>query len=324
MTADYPITRFFNAPNPDKQGYHKICYYEWGAENRDKKPVVCVHGLTRNARDFDFLAYKLAEDGYRVIAIDVAGRGKSEWLPNKKWYEYKNYADDIIRLLKSIDITSCYWVGTSMGGIIAMAVNAFAPTLIEKVVLNDIGYEIPKDAMNRLASYVGNQIHFVNFEEYNRALTKILVGFGITDSTHWAHTLNYSAKRNEDGSYDLLYDPTINHIFRDDEGNPKQLDTVDLTFLWKKITCDEMLIRGSKSDLVSHEMAMEMKRRKKNLVIAEIEDVGHAPALMEPDQIKIVIDFLNSPHHPKTVIDKMIKSRNTIIAKIFNYFRGGV
>lgn len=268
----------------------RLHFYEWGSGDN---VVVCAHGLTRNARDFDFLARKLAKNGHRVICIDVPGRGKSQWLKTPADYNYQYYSGVIIDFLKSQNLSQVKWVGTSMGGLIGMVVSAFEPDAISKIVLNDIGPFIPASALERLAKYVGVKTRFANFEEYEKELKTILVGFGIREPEHWQHMLETTAKQLPDGSFEMLYDPAIRNVFLDEDGNQKKIEAADLWKVWSKVKCDALILRGAESDLFMRETADEMLRTHGRARFVEYAATGHAPNLMEDNQIADVASFFS-------------------------------
>ncbi len=286
-----PVTNLksINAPDPEGDGTHRLAYYEWGSGDNT---VICVHGLTRNARDFDYLAAALS-DNYRVICIDVAGRGLSEHLKNPAWYNYKTYADDTAFLLKALNIECVNWVGTSMGGIIGMAFSALHPKItIRRMVLNDIGSRIPAKGLSRLAAYVGTAMEFPDFATYEQGMRALLAGFAIKTPEHWQHMLKHSAEATLQGRYRLRYDPAISNMFKDANGALLQIEDADLSKLWEVVKCDTLILRGEESDILLEDTAREMTTLRNNVKLIEYSNVGHAPNLMESQQIEDVAKFL--------------------------------
>lgn len=299
-----PRFNYFKAP--DKQGhggFHIIFYCEWG-DIKNKDIVVCVHGLSRNSRDFDYLARGLAEK-YRVICIDIAGRGKSEWLSNKLGYDYETYVADVLDLLHSLGIKHVNWVGTSMGGIIGMIIASKHHKLIKKLVLNDIGPVISGQAIERILRYVGSSHAFKTKADAEKSLRERMSTFGVVKEEHWRHIAKHSIIRKLDGKYMFAYDPAIVPI-------PKLLQKlkfllvkivpskkhaifkrVDLHDIWEKITCPILVLRGKESDILTKEVAEEMiESKKKSIKMVEFEGVGHAPMLMDEVQISVVKKWL--------------------------------
>jgi pimeloyl-ACP methyl ester carboxylesterase len=265
-----------------------------------------VHGLSRNGRDFDTLAQALAPD-FRVICPDVAGRGKSEWLPAKEDYAYPQYCADMASLIARVTANPApggilgrlaraiagngkrkriYWVGTSMGGIIGMLLASRANCPIEKLLLNDVGTIIPKAALERIGQYVGKDPRFRTFEDLEAMVRMVLAPFGALTDAQWKHLTETSAKRHQDGSWGLCYDPGIGVPFRGPFGD------VDLWQYWDTIACPTLLLRGAQSDLLLKDTAVAMTRRGPRPKLIEFDGVGHAPALMADDQIRVVREFL--------------------------------
>jgi len=266
-------------------GFHKVVYYEWGEPTA---PVVlCVHGLTRNGRDFDALAEALAAKGKRVIAPDIVGRGQSDRLLNPALYGYPQYCADMAALIARLGVTTLDWVGTSMGGLIGMTLAAQAHTPIRKLVMNDVGPFIPKASLERLASYVGTDPHFATLKELENYLRQIHAPFGNLTDADWAHMAEHSHTLLPDGQFALAYDPAIAMAFK---GVPVQ--DVNLWPFWDMLKCETLVLRGANSDLLLPETAAEMTRRGPKATLVEIPNAGHAPALLDPQQISIVSNFL--------------------------------
>lgn len=279
---------------PRKASSHTLHYVEW-TKNREQtdKVVVCVHGLTRNSRDFDFLAQALAEEGYRVICPDIVGRGKSAWLTNPKWYGYPLYTADILYLMSQLNIERADWIGTSMGGLIGMMIAASNHELIKKMVINDIGPFIPKESLNRIGAYVGEHMTFGNKIDAENYLRTIMESFAIKDPVHWEHVVENSFHMTSDGVYHFSYDPRISHPFRTRGGKQKKLPDINLWKIWELVNCEKiLLLRGAESDALLKETAEQMCE-KGNVSLIEFLGIGHAPALMEEVQIEIIKDFLS-------------------------------
>lgn len=285
----------YNAPdlvNADiAPSVHQIAYTEWG-DSSNPKVLVCVHGLTRNSRDFDHLASALEQD-YRVLCIDVAGRGKSEWLSNPTHYNYVTYVADILALLKHLEITQVDWVGTSMGGLIAMVLAAGYPDIIGKLVLNDIGPFIPALTLRRISRYVAVTPEFSDLEGVEKHLRTILAPFGIKQDAHWRHISEHSIIKKENGRLILAYDPAIASAFKSPANNHEIVD-IDLWAFWEKITAKVLVLRGALSDALLAETAAKMTITGPRAKVVEFDGIGHAPALMEDDQIKVVKEWLLS------------------------------
>ena len=268
-------------------GFHRVTYYEWGdAEN--PRVVICVHGLTRNGRDFDALARALASQ-FRVVCPDVPGRGLSQWLTHKQDYGYPVYLADMAAIVARTGADKVDWVGTSMGGLIGMMLAAQPETPIRRLLLNDIGPFIPRAALERLALYVGKAPPFATFDELERYLRMVMAPFGALTDEQWRHLATHSSRRNDDGSLSLSYDPAIAQAF----AGP--LQDVVLWPVWDAIRCPTLVLHGRESDLLLRPTAEEMTRRGPNAQLVEFAGIGHAPALMAADQIAVVSEFLGNP-----------------------------
>jgi len=292
MALIEPEIKEFDAPDPKGKGTHKIVYYQWG-DDAAKEVIFCVHGLTRTGRDFDYLASALASSkDVRVIAPDVAGRGKSQWLKKPSWYGYPTYMADMIALIKHLKLEKVKWVGTSMGGLIGILIAAYHPRIISKMVLNDIGPFIPKKSLNRLASYVGKDINFKDMNDASKYLKTIMEGFGITKEEHWNHILKHTFILGSEARYHFAYDPKIAAPFRNILGRPKKMPDMDFSEVWEKVDCPMFVIRGGDSDLLLRETSIEMKEHKFVEEVVELPGIGHAPSLMEEEQIELIEKWL--------------------------------
>ncbi|HEX7006417.1 MAG TPA: alpha/beta hydrolase [Alphaproteobacteria bacterium] len=267
-------------------GFHRVAYVEWGARE-NPKVLVCVHGLTRNARDFDFVAMALERD-YRVVAVDVVGRGRSDWLPVAADYTTAQYCADMTALIARLDVPQIDWLGTSMGGMIGMVLAAQPNAPIRRLVLNDIGPFIPKAALEHIATYIGDQPVFDTLADAATYMGEIHAGFGNLSWEQKLHLAEHSVRpRREDGKLVLRWDPKIADAFR---ATPPQ--DVDMWHLWDAIRCPALVLRGVNSDLLTAETAAEMARRGPGARVVEFMEAGHAPKLMEGDQIGVVCEWL--------------------------------
>lgn len=276
-----------------------------------------MHGLTRNGRDFDILASRLAREGFRVISVDMPGRGLSEWLPDKSGYDYRPYAKDCIALLEHLGVKICTWIGTSMGGIIGMAVNAMNPGLIGALVMNDIGAFIPAESLQKISGYVSTQVHFKTYAEYDKAFRRHMGEFGITSEEHWQMVLENSARRNKDESYDLLYDPLAGHVIRAENGDVKQLEDVDLWYLWNRVKCPALIIRGQNSIMLTRQTVYDMRKKHSQCDFIEFPNCGHAPALMDIQQVEQVCKWVdNSAHFAGAAQNLAFKAIKSLITRV--------
>ena len=263
-------------------------YLEWG-DPRSERVLLCVHGLTRCARDFDRLALAMS-DRYRVICPDVAGRGESEWLADPMLYQLPQYLSDMVTLVARLDVEEVHWVGTSMGGLIGMALAAQANTPVGRLVINDAGPVVTRVSLERIGSYLGAAPacpDLVSAENYVRAIN---APFGPHSDAEWRFLTEIVMRRNGDGSFRFHYDPRLAEPFR------KLMPEKDLELwpLWDAIRCPTLVLRGAQSDLLTKETAAQMAERGPKAKVVELAGVGHAPTLLHADQIKVVRDFLLS------------------------------
>jgi len=267
-------------------GFHRVTYYEWG-DGANPCVVVCVHGLTRNGRDFDNLAAALAPR-FRLVCPDVPGRGLSQWLTHQQDYSYPIYLSDMAALIARTGAQTVDWVGTSMGGLIGMMLAAQPGNPIRRLVVNDIGPFVPRAALERLALYVGKAPRFAMLDGLERYLRVVMAPYGALTDQQWRHLAEHSSRRDGDG-FVMSYDPAIAHAFA------SPLQDVTLWPMWDAIRCPTLVLRGTESDLLLRATAEEMKRRGPRAQLVEFAGIGHAPALMADDQIAVVGASLERP-----------------------------
>lgn len=267
-------------------GFHRLAYVEWPGPSRDTPTLLCVHGLTRNSRDFDVLAEALSAH-YRVICPDMPGRGKSDWLSVPADYGYPVYLADITALIARLDVERVDWVGTSMGGIIGMLFAALPNAPLGKLVLNDVGALVPKAGIERIAAYAGLDPGFADLAGFEAALRRVHAPFGPLSDAQWRHLATHSSRRRPDGSIGFNYDPKIAEAF-------KQAPIADVALwpTWDAIKSPVLVLRGAQSDILLAGDAAEMTQRGPRAKLVEFAGIGHAPALMAADQIAAIRDFL--------------------------------
>ncbi len=262
-----------------------LSYLEWG-EPDAARVVVCVHGLTRNARDFDDLAAALAERGARVIAVDVAGRGHSSWLAEPTAYVVPTYVAHLARLLDLLRLPPVDWIGTSMGGLIGMALAATEAPPLCRLILNDVGPFVPCDALLGLKAYLDLDLRFASLAELEAHLRTIHAPFGPLTDDQWQRLARSSARRDRDG-WRLRYDPAIRAAYAD-----MSQDDVDLWELWDRIRVPTFVLRGENSVILPTAVANAMTERGPTAEVLTVPGVGHAPALMEASQIATIQRWL--------------------------------
>ena len=267
-------------------GLHRLAYTEWG-DPASRKVLVCVHGLSRCGRDFDSLAWAMSPH-YRVVCPDVPGRGLSGWLKNPLEYQVQTYVADMVTLLARVDADIVHWVGTSMGGMIGMALASLDETPIQKLVLNDVGPVITAVSLARIGEYLGKAPQFADFAAAVQYIRAVSAPFGAHSDAEWSILTEYVTRRQPDGSYRMHYDPAIAVPFH----AAKPDKDIELWSFYDAIRCPTLVIRGALSDLLKRETLQEMAGRGPRANTVEIPAVGHAPTLMHADQIAIVREFL--------------------------------
>lgn len=292
------LSRWFSGPAPaacaerevrcaSAAGLHRMAYTEWG-ERDNPRVLVCVHGLTRNCRDFDRLAGVLARD-YRVVCPDVVGRGRSGWLKDPAGYGFPQYVADMMVLLARLDVETVHWVGTSMGGLIGMIIASQPDSPISRLVLNDVGPMITAESLRRIGDYVGKAPRFDSFADAEQYIRAVSAPFGALSDEQWRELTESSVRRGNDGKWGMVYDPAIGEPFR--QAYLLHQD-VDLWPVYDAIRCPTLAVRGAQSDLLTAETHAAMGQRGPRARLAEIADVGHAPMFLDESQIAVVKGFL--------------------------------
>lgn len=268
-----------------KQGFHRMHYTEWG-DPANPRVLICVHGLTRNGRDFDDFARAMKSD-YRVVCPDVVGRGQSDWLTDKSDYTYPQYLADMAVLIARTGAETVDWVGTSMGGLIGMLLAAQPGSPIRRLVINDIGPFIPRAALERIAVYVGQAPDFPDLSAMEQYIRTVAAPFGPLTDAQWHHLTVHAAHPRTDGHYEFAYDPGIAQAFRE-----ASTDDIDLWPFWDRLALPVLIVRGAESDLLRHADAVTMAERGPGADLIEFPGIGHAPMLMDREQIEPVRDWL--------------------------------
>ena len=277
-------------------GLHRMAYWEWG-DAQNPRVLVCVHGLTRQGRDFDTLAQDLAPD-YRVVCPDVVGRGQSGRLADPMAYGIPTYVADVVTLVARLDVEQVDWLGTSMGGLIGIALAALPGTPIRRLVLNDVGPVVEPEFVQRLGSYLGVPVFWRTEEEAAAALLAISAGFGPHTPEQWlALTRPQLVADVQDGvaGFKPRYDPAIAVPVR---AMTSAIAAAGQAMLWQmydRIAAPTLLLRGADSDMLSPTTALAMAARGPRPQVHEFAGVGHAPTLVQPDQRAVVRGFLLQP-----------------------------
>jgi len=276
-----------------------MAYWQWGHAQAEHT-VVCVHGLSRQGRDFDVLAQALvAEAGgnIRVVCPDVVGRGQSDWLADPMGYQLPTYAADMLALLAHLKPRTLDWVGTSMGGLIGMAVCAHAAAVgvtVRRLVLNDVGPVVQWDSIVRIATYLGKSMQFASLQQAADAMWAISTSFGPHTPAQWLELSRHMVKPLPEGQagVTLHYDPAIAVPVRAMTQETAAQGEAALWQLYDSITAQTLLLRGAESDLLSRETAAQMTQRGPKARVVEFAGVGHAPTLIADDQVQAVTGFL--------------------------------
>ena len=279
----------------------RMAYWEWNATGNPQHPhvVVCVHGLSRQGRDFDTLARALCPY-VRVICPDVVGRGQSDWLDDPLGYQIPQYAVDMLALLAQVHqrapVETLDWVGTSMGGLIGMAVTGQPgmplPTPVRRLVLNDVGPVIQWEALQRIGQYLGQPVRFASLQQAADAMWAVSTSFGPHTPAQWLDLSRAMVRALPDGGFTLHYDPRIAVPFKSLTQASAAAGETTLWQLYDHITAQTLLLRGAQSDLLSRETAQAMAQRGPRARMIELDGVGHAPTLMAQDQVAAVTGFL--------------------------------
>ncbi len=289
---------------PDGSGSHRMAYWLWGDENAPHV-IVCAHGLSRQGRDFDTLAQALIARGpqpLRIACPDVVGRGRSDWLADPMGYGIPTYAADMLQMLGALHaaapVKTLDWVGTSMGGLIGMALAGTPqlplPAPVRRLVLNDVGPVIQWAALQRIGTYLGNVGRFDSVQQAADAMWLVSQGFGPHTPEQWLALSQPMVRPAEGGGCTLHYDPSIAVPFRTLDEQAALAGQAALWQLYDAIRARTLLLRGAQSDLLSRETAQEMLGRGPKPRLVEFQGVGHAPTLIATDQVEAVASFLLS------------------------------
>jgi pimeloyl-ACP methyl ester carboxylesterase len=295
-------------------GFHRIAYTDWGGAS-NSHVVLCMHGLTRNSRDFDWLARALQRD-YRVVCMDVAGRGESDWLQHKEDYTFRQYQTDAAALIARVTAfergrlagwfgagssageAGVDWIGTSMGGLIGTLLAAQPRSPINRLVLNDVGPFISWASLMRIKGYMMTRAAYPTLEAAQGVLRQACASWGPMSDDQWRHFARYSIRQTEEG-FAFTCDPRIADAtswgFSPDArvGN-RNLLGLELWSVWEQVRCPVLILRGEDSEVLLAETVRRMLDREARTEVVEFAGVGHAPALMSREQIETIRAFLRS------------------------------
>jgi pimeloyl-ACP methyl ester carboxylesterase len=265
---------------------HSLSYLEFGNPN-NQNVIICAHGLTRNAYDFVKIGCSLSSD-FRIISISYPGRGDSDYFKNKEHYNYQVYMQDTLLVMELLGIHNPIWLGTSMGGIIGMALASKYTDIFKAMILNDIGPFMPAEILLKIVKYAAQIAKFDDLISAKQHLKIIYSQFGITDEKDWDHLVKHSFTLGKDGKYVMNYDPMIVHGV---EIDPTKVKDVDIWSIWNKIKCPLLVIHGALSNILQ-KSTLEQMRKTRNFDLYTIDYAGHAPALTTKDQISAISSWL--------------------------------
>ncbi len=273
---------------PNAAGEKRLAYWSAGSPDSERA-LVCVHGLMRHSRDFDEIALALSDTHY-VVCPDLPGRGLSDWFDDPAEYDPQRYIEVLLPLLQRLQGKQIDWVGTSLGGLLGMALAAQPKSPISRLVINDIGPELPIEALQRIANYV-DAPEFDSLAEVELYLRQHYTSFqGLTDS-QWARLASYGSRVKPEGGYQLHYDPKISN---NTQAAAQAPEAIKLWDLWHAIEQPCLLVHGLESDLLTHEIRQRMQDTRPGMVCLELPGLGHAPPLMTEPEVDAIVSFLRS------------------------------
>ena len=275
----------------DGRGLHRMAYWQWErADGASDRVLVCVHGVSRQGRDFDVLA-RAMRDGWRVVCPDVVGRGESDRLADPAAYLLPTYVADMVTLLARLDAKTVHWFGTSMGGLIGIAMAALPGSPISRLVLNDVGPAIDPAGIARIAAYLGLPLTWASEDEAADYLQSISPGFGPHSREQWM-ALTRPMLRREGYRIRLHYDPAIGVPLRAMTPAAASAGEAALWGAYDAIRCPTLVVRGADSDVLAPAKAAAMAARGPKARVHEFAGVGHAPTIVAADQVAVVREFL--------------------------------
>ncbi len=287
-----------------EEGFHHIAYTEWGSADKGPlPPVLCVHGLTRNGRDFDWLARHLSGLNRHVFCPDIVGRGNSDRLRDPLHYTYEQYIADMTTLIARIGSSKVDFIGTSMGGLIGMVIASMPKSPIRRLILNDIGPQISAKALARLAKYVGRDPDFASVEEAKHYFKTIYADFGPLQDSDWQTLTENSIQEIAPGKYVSKLDHGVKRsqtrsklawksLLNPHKALEGTLFDLDLWQIWRKVSCPVLVIHGTRSDVLVSSTIEKMQRIHPNVEVLEVADSGHAPALIDVKQQDVIYQWL--------------------------------
>ena len=284
LTLSAPRTRYVDTLTT--HGFTRVAYHEWGAPG-NPRVVVCVHGLSRTGRDFDVVGKAMAAT-HRVLAVDLPGRGASDWLADPADYGFPTYLGALTALIARSGACEVAWVGTSLGGLLGMVMAAQPGSPVSRLVVNDVGPVIETASLARIGTYIGQDPTFATYEDIAAYVREISAPFGTLSDMQWDHLVRTSVGQRPDGRWGMHYDPGIAVPFRTAPAPP------DLWPVWDAIACPTLVLRGADSDLLAATTAATMSERGPKPRVISFKGVGHAPMLLGPEQVGPLCQFLRA------------------------------
>ena len=264
-----------------------MAYTEWG-DPANPRVLVCVHGLSRNGRDFDDLARAMT-GSHRIVCPDVVGRGRSDWLRDPADYAVPQYVADMMVLIARLDVETVDWLGTSMGGLIGMVLASFDATPIRRLLLNDVGPVISAESIRRIGDYIGRAPKFSGIEDAERYIRLVSAPFGELSDAQWRALTESSVRPASDGRLEMIYDPAIADSFH----RATSAGEINLWPIFDRVRCPTRVVRGELSDLLTDDVAQAMIGRGPHPDLVRIPGVGHSPMFMDGAQIAVAQAFFS-------------------------------
>ncbi|MFN3700426.1 MAG: alpha/beta fold hydrolase [Alphaproteobacteria bacterium] len=283
--------KHFHALN--SKGYHRITYSDWG--DPQARPIIGVHGLTGNGHDFDVIAAALINHGYRFIAVDLVGRGRSDFLPDPLDYNYQQYCADLMLLLAHLDLTRPHcldWLGISLGGLLGIRLAGLENSPICRLILNDVGPEVPQAALDFIHGVIAQEYRFDTLQELETRMRATRgLSWGPISDQQWKDMAEHNARALDDGRLTYGYDPRIAEIFKLHPTGQESLWPY-----WGNIAAPVQVLHGAQSMVLTAPIieSMQSSYRGTGIEVVTFEDCGHVPSLMHPSQIEKVLTWLNT------------------------------
>ena len=283
-----PQMNYVTCKNEKEQ--YRMFYTAWGEQETSTKTLLCVHGLGRNCRDWDFVGNHFAKLGYYVIAPDIVGHGNSDYLKDPTQYSLAGCVSDILQMVKTLGLTNINWLGTSMGGLIGISLAASGYNPIQKMILNDIGAEVERTGLARISnSYNAALLEFDSYTLAKDYIINISREFGDLPDKIWDIFAANSLQKNAHGKYTIKKDTNLGRSF-DSTPNDQNLE---LWPYWEKVSIPTLVIRGEHSDILSTKTVQRMQEININTQHVEVSKTGHAPFLYNESHFTILNKFFN-------------------------------